>query len=780
MNHDNRNAERQISISIFLIGLTCLMYELIQVRMLSFFLGGISNFLAIPLALFGLALGSLYCHFIYKGDRQALITRFSAAVFPLLAAVFLVFFWIANTFFYDIHVALQNPWRDSAKLITYSIIFLPPYFVFGALLASFFEEGADRIGRLYFFDLLGAGLGCLLTPLLFTYTDLAPTILTLLFAALLLLLNVDIKRKVAVVATMVLIYGALHALSANGTVFKEHPSAVRLARTLLKAHPKQGAKEEVIRWNALARTSLLRVRINNDHAQRSRFTITQDDGISNVHVLRYDTRVSKEAGMKVLNQHTYPFVMGLKPKNILVMFAGVGRDMVLLDQLCERTAKITGVELNDAVANLAYNPVLFPMNLHNFFKLDRIRMITKEGRDFLNTSKDKYDLIYLATNGSIHATRTGHSRKYLDTYEAMGAYLNHLTGDGLMLFATQPVQWKIQAFKKLFAERNMPDFERSLMVMGHRTRIETDTMLLKPSGLSRQDVDNVEAMAKERDPHMKRLYTPYSSRGVKRIINAVKAPLDRLDIITDDRPFIRKVQYKDFTLLPSQAQLKNQIYASSWIKIFTIFLFGIISLLVIAASRFIGGEASRVPWPWLLYFIVSGISYMCVEIGLIAKTELFLGNPLYAVAIILAFFLAFNGLGAFMQDKYKVMRGTKTLLVITSAAILWSVLAVQLCNSYLLSIGIVFKIIAVALAVFPVGTALGMYYPFGVASLTAENKRSTIPMTYSLATLSSVLGSSFAMTGITNIGFSTMIIIGGTGYAAVALIYLAMNTRQKT
>jgi len=48
---------RDAEIGIFLVGLVCLMVELLHTRMLAFFLGSISNFLAIPVSLFGLALG---------------------------------------------------------------------------------------------------------------------------------------------------------------------------------------------------------------------------------------------------------------------------------------------------------------------------------------------------------------------------------------------------------------------------------------------------------------------------------------------------------------------------------------------------------------------------------------------------------------------------------------------------------------------------------------------------------------------------------------------------
>src|SRR3954462_2166668 len=68
-------AKRHVELGIFLVGLVGLMVELLHTRMPSFFLGSISNFLAIPVALFGLALGSLLVHRERKGRRPSKIRR---------------------------------------------------------------------------------------------------------------------------------------------------------------------------------------------------------------------------------------------------------------------------------------------------------------------------------------------------------------------------------------------------------------------------------------------------------------------------------------------------------------------------------------------------------------------------------------------------------------------------------------------------------------------------------------------------------------------------------
>jgi len=166
--------KRDVEFGIFLVGCLGLMVELLHTRMLAFFLGSISNFLAIPVALFGLALGSLLVESEPRRDARRLISVLQALLLPILAAAFVGHFAIANTFFSAIHVSLENPYGDAARLLVYAGLFLPAYGMFGALLALYFAEGAPNIGRLYFFDLAGAALGCLLAPLVLTWAGLPP------------------------------------------------------------------------------------------------------------------------------------------------------------------------------------------------------------------------------------------------------------------------------------------------------------------------------------------------------------------------------------------------------------------------------------------------------------------------------------------------------------------------------------------------------------------------------------------------------------------------------
>lgn len=772
--------KRDVEIGIFLVGLVCLMVEILHTRMLAFFLGSISNFLAIPVSLFGLALGSMLVHRERPGDARRLIATLQALVLPVLAAAFAGFFAVANAFFPAIHVSLENPYGDAARLLAYSGIFLPSYAMFGALLALYFEEGASSIGRLYCFDLAGAAAGCLLAPLVLTWAGLPPAIMTALFGALALLAATPLGRRRLAAGAGAVGYCLVAVLAWRGAVFHEHPNVVSLSRYVLSDFARYPMQEMRVRWNDLARTSLVRAETGTPNAGADAWGIVQDDGVSNVKVARWDPAAKPADLLPYSLHHTLPFLMGHDPKRMLVLFAGVGRDMVELDCLAQGRADITGVELNGAVADLYRDPLLEGMNLRAFHARPNMHLVVREGRDFLDHDHGRYDLVFVATNGSTNDARTGHTRKYLDTYEAMASLLDHLTPgpDSMIVFMNQPMLHKAASLRLLFAERGLGDFSKAVFAFGAPASRGQDSMVVKPSGLTPDEIAAIDGKVASW-PHPRIvLYSP-SGAGLPRFADAVLGRT-REPLVTDDRPFVHQVSWRDFQLLPAKARFIDQLYASSWIKVFTVLLFGAVTAGVVGLLGLRRRRERRVPWPWVLYFCVAGVSYMCVEIGLIGKTELFLGSPLYAVAVILALFLASNGLGAYLQDRLRVFRGPATLVLPAVAAIAWGVLAAHLYNAHLLSVPLPLKILCVALCVAPAGTFLGMFYPFGVAAVVQAGRRAAVPATYAMATLSSVWGAAWAMTAITNLGFSAVILLGAAGYVLTGALSLLARRSAAT
>ncbi|MEZ4241536.1 MAG: hypothetical protein R3F59_36385 [Myxococcota bacterium] len=754
---------RTAALTVFLAGFVSLAFELVQVRLLAFLLGNGNDFLAIPIALLGLAIGSMGCHFLYRGDLGRLVRALSAAVGPLLLVTLLGVFAIGNHVFPAIHASRTDPGIAAARIVVYGVAFLPPYVGFGALFAAAFARAEERVGQLYFFDLAGAALGCAAVPLALAWTDLWPTLMLLLVGAFALYAADPVRpgRNLGLAAAGLAVVGLL---AATGAVFRTHPNPSVLASWALSGHRK-GAEEVAVRWNPIARTSLMR--------SADRWAIVQDNGVSNVQVRPWDPSTTPLEAREESRHHSLAWDLGRDPRDILVIFAGAGRDLLLFDALSGERASLTGVEINPDVVGFIDHPALADFGLGAFFADPKRRLVNQEGRHFLDVDRGTYDLIHVANNGAVAANRTGHTRKFLDTCEAMAAYLDHLAPDGVLVFANQPIEEKLGCFRELFAQRGLGDATAAMFAWGWPDIDVLDSLVVMPGGMTPADAQTLRQQVASWRSGAEILWDPTSRTGVARTTRLLTEPVDRRWLVTDDRPFTHPIVLGDLDVVPAAAQLADPRYLEAWLKVFTVALFALVSGGIAGAAHWLGGPERRVPLPWVAYLLVSGVGYMAVEIGLIAKTELFVGNPLYAVALNLALFLVASAVGAALQDRWRDQRAPVRLVAFAVAGIVWGLLGARLCNAWLVGAPMVIKAVALAVAVVPTGIALGAFYPYAVERLVGEGRPGAVPMSYALTTLSSVLGSSLAIAAMIDLGFTRVILVGAALYVVAGAIAFA-------
>ena len=87
--------------------------------------------------------------------------------------------------------------------------------------------------------------------------------------------------------------------------------------------------------------------------------------------------------------------------------------------------------------------------------------------------------------------------------------------------------------------------------------------------------------------------------------------------------------------------------------------------------------------------------------------------------------------------------------------------------------------VAVALLA-PVATVLGMFYPLGVSKLNMLGMDELIPMTFGLATLSSVIGGVLTMVFVVNLGYWHLIWIATVGYGLIATLSMTGLKKVQT
>ena len=107
-------------------------------------------FLAISIAMFGLGLGGVLSYLLT--DRQKLFSRLG-----LLSSLNALLVTGSATFLLSRPAAVDS-WQLGAVYLASAA----PFIISGIVLSLAISEGIERVHSLYFFDLFGAALGCLL------------------------------------------------------------------------------------------------------------------------------------------------------------------------------------------------------------------------------------------------------------------------------------------------------------------------------------------------------------------------------------------------------------------------------------------------------------------------------------------------------------------------------------------------------------------------------------------------------------------------------------------
>jgi hypothetical protein len=255
-------------------------------------------------------------------------------------------------------------------------------------------------------------------------------------------------------------------------------------------------------------------------------------------------------------------------------------------------------------------------------------------------------------------------------------------------------------------------------------------------------------------------------------------PLD-ISPATDDRPyFFNLVLFGDLI----DASLSGSgVYRTSMEAI--IILFAVIAVACVMALLFIAlplwlrsrSAGLARPAPMLLaYFGALGLGFMMVEIPIIARLTVYLGRPIFSLAVVLFSLLLFSGLGSLWSGRWlDAGRTTASLLrifpVLVAVILVHATLVVPLLDATLrltLPLRLLLTIVILAIP----GFLLGMPFPAGVRHAGQEDP-ALIPWLWAINGITSVIGSALAVTVSIHVGFSlTLVVAAGIyGFAGIFL-----------
>jgi hypothetical protein len=207
----------------------------------------------------------------------------------------------------------------------------------------------------------------------------------------------------------------------------------------------------------------------------------------------------------------------------------------------------------------------------------------------------------------------------------------------------------------------------------------------------------------------------------------------------------------------------------------------IVGVLFILVPLWLGSRRRQLPRPssqLLGYFAALGLAYILVEVPTIQELTVYLGRPVYSLAVVLFSLLIFSGLGSLWSGRRQQLVPAWLLKLFPWLFTL--VVAYALGGAWLLqrTIGLPFPA-RLAITVVLVGTlgfCMGMPFPTALRWAGAR-QQGVVPWLWGINGLTSVLGSALAIALAIHLGFHITLLVAA-GLYGLAGATLAVETRQ--
>lgn len=680
----------------------------------------------------------------------------------------------------------------------YYILLSLPFFFAGLTISFAITVCPGFVNKIYFSDLLGAGIGTLLSVFVFLPKGDKGVILFVSFLALWASYLFAQRRSflfkslllcLIVVSAGVFLYSPFW-LSFRISAFKALPVALKFPE----------AKLLYTRWNAISRVDVLEspavryapgLSLLYQEELPPQLGLSVDGGELTA-ITRF--REAQEPGLRFLSSLpsslAYSFVQN--PQTLIIEPKG-GLDV--LAALVNKASIIKVIESNPLIGKiLGQELASFSGRL---FDRDEIHLITADSRAALQKEKKHFDLIVFSLSDVFGAFGTGlygFGENYLYTVHSFNQILNRLSPQGVVsmsLYLLPPARQEVRALATWIealekSGRNPLSHIVALRSWG------TISYFIKKSPFRQDDIQKLKKFAsqclfdlvyysgikiEEVNLHNKFDKPVYYEMTLNLLDPSKRKELYRnylFDIkpVTDNRPFF----YNFFKLSKLKATYKA--LAQKWLPflqghflVFLLFFQSVVVAFVFILLPFLvfrkekrrrKDSLAKV----FLYFSLIGLAFMFVEITFIQKFILFLGHPLYSISLIIFSLLFSSGIGSFFSKKIlgqNLKRNLMRTLFLCGGMILLYLLILPHFYKNLIGLPLLIKIIFTFLVIFPLGFFMGFPFPSGIRLLDSE-ENSVIPWAWATNAFSSVIHSISALMVAFYAGYNLVLLLAAVGY----------------
>jgi hypothetical protein len=812
---ETERAPRAVTAGILVVSVAVLMAQVLLTRIFSFTIWYHLAYLTLSTALLGFgAAGAILAAFpsiLERDVRSRLGVCAGAAGIALLVAMAVLG---PNPLEPD--RLLETPVSFFFGLLGYYLAVVVPFLLAGMAVAGPLTRWASQVDRLYAADLLGAGLGCLAAVAALYWLDGAAALFVCAgFFTLGGALYAGVSRQGRVLGCLTV--ALFIAAPWGGAVLDFQPTA---SKQLAVGLARPGARVLHSQWSPVNRVDLYGVPgarggmwggFGLNPAYKGpipRVLDIQYDGHNGSNVFQVKTLRS----LRMLEQHILrtPYLLLEDPR---VLVIGVGGGIDILNALYQGASRVTGAELQPITVKL-HNTVLSEWT-GGQFQRPEVELVAAEGRHFVRSRDQAYDLIQVTAVDTFSAQSTGAyllAESYLYTVEAFEEYLEHLEDDGVFsivlgdwLYADEALPSPLAARLALVARaalerRGVKDPRAHMMMVAQRYESGAEgpvsgsmigDLLVKKAPFTSEEIGKVRTFAEANGFELRLTPDAPGDPSIARIVNAKPEDLAgalasqpfAIEPVTDARPFFYHVLR--WSSLWSEERIQWIFPGSTTGQI--------VLLMMLGQALLLGGALILLPlWrgareglsgthtlAFLVYFLGLGVGFMLIEISFIQKYVLLLGYPTYSLSVTLAALLISTALGASLSRRgwQRPRPFLLSLLAVTVLLVGIEAIWVPAVRDAFLSSSLATRIALTAVLQLPIGLCLGMYFPTGIEILRQHQPR-LVPWAWALNGVGSVTSSVLAVVLAMAIGFSGVAIVALGVYVVGVLSLVAVLPRS--
>jgi len=696
----------------------------------------------------------------------------------LLSLSILFSFFLYNSIPFDF---IKISWDKNQIFFVFLYYFLLclPFFFSGLTISFAIASSAAFVNKIYFSDLIGAGIGTLFAAFIFLPKGDKGVIVTISLLALFASYLFYLKSSYLFKSILILFIGA------EVILFLASPSWMSFRISPFKALPTAlkypNAKHLSTSWNSYSRVDVI-----------DSPAVRYAPGLSLLYekMLPPQLGVSIDAGeLTAITRYPSPKESDLEflsflPSSLAFSFVQNPQILIIeprgsLDVLAAvnfKAPSIKVIESNPLITRLLTGRLAtFSGNL---YKREDVQVISASSRAALQEEEGEYDLIVFSLTdvfGSSSPGLHGFGEHHLFTLDSFRQTLDRLSPQGIVsmsLYLLPPPRQEIRVLATWIEALERNDQDPMTHIVALRSW-GTISYFIKKSPFESDQIETLKNFAetclfdlvyypgiqkKEANKHNVFDKPVYFDLAQKLLDPSIREELYdsylfQIEPVTDDRPF-----FYNFLKL-NNLNLTYKALGKRWPPLlqgeFLVPLLFIQAILIAFVLIFLPLTALRKRkvrhqgklWKIFLYFGLIGTAFMFVEITLIQKFILFLGHPLYSIAIIIFSLLFSAGVGSYLSKRilgYSLVKNLKKSLCLCAGLIFLYVLLLPLFFNACLGILLPLKILLTFLVIFPLGILMGFPFPTGIR-LLMKTDQATIPWAWATNAFSSVVNSILAL-----------------------------------